>query len=95
MTGVGDLLQRIFARVTRREDGCWTWSGSCPGGPRGRYGVIMVGGKVRNVRRTLYALLRGEPGDRKLVANCQTKGCVNPDHLELTDVTKGGRRAES
>lgn len=85
------LLQRIFEKVQRSEKGCWLWGGSVVGG-RVKYGVISIGGRVRNVRRVLYSILRREPGRYRLESTCNTETCINPEHLVETRLKKGGRK---
>jgi hypothetical protein len=94
LKNANSVLQRVMEKIRRGEDGCWIWEGSTSGG-RKPYGTIMVGGKQRNVRRLLYEILRGAPGEGKLVSSCEADGCVNPDHLVKTEIQKGGRRSES
>jgi hypothetical protein len=87
------ILQRIFERVTRSPEGCWLWGGSVSGGRR-KYGVISYNGRMRNVRRLLYTLLRKEPGRYRLESSCNTETCINPDHLIETKLKKGGRKCK-
>lgn len=60
-------------------DACWLWQR--PTNKHG-YGTVRVGGRSRNVHRTVYEYLRGPvaPG-LVLHHTCEERRCVNPKHL--------------
>jgi hypothetical protein len=70
-------LERFFARVDKRDDGCWEWLGArfTQG-----YGMFYLGGKQRRAHRVLYVWTFGEPG-LPLDHQCDNRWCVNPEHV--------------
>lgn len=89
-------IARFSSQITKRDDGCWEWTGyrTCHG-----YGQMHMGGKggrSARVHRIAYILWRGPiPGSHELDHACHTRDescaggrtcthrrCVNPDHLE-------------
>lgn len=66
-----DPVDRFWANVDKREDGCWDWQSSGF--------VYRVAGKPNSPRRYAWNLLRGETKDF-LYGLCGNKKCVNPDH---------------
>lgn len=69
---------RLIARTEQRGD-CWIWSGALNSG----YGYCTINGENWLVHRFLYEQLRGPIGDGLHLHHvCQTRACVNPDHLE-------------
>lgn len=70
-------LARFWAKVEKRDDGCWEWTG---GRFKKGYGAFWLGGKLRRAHRVLYVWTHGEPG-LGLDHECRNHWCVNPDHL--------------
>ena len=77
-----DLQTRIERSSTPEPNsGCWLWDGvlSTAG-----YGTTCVNGKQTSTHRASYAAFFGEIPEGKLVRHqCDTKSCVNPQHLVL------------
>lgn len=93
----GNPLDRFFAFVEKRDDGCWMWTGPrCPGG----YGQISIGGKKQRAHRFSLRHLGGGVADGQLACHkCDRPWCVNPEHLYAgnyvsngVDAVKRGRR---
>lgn len=73
--------KRFWAKVDKRPDGCWIWTGSTDG--RGRYGSFQYRGRVWRAHRAAYAMLVADPpADCDLDHLCRVTLCVNPAHLE-------------
>ena len=77
------LPRRIEAKIERRPDGCWQWIAFCDGDG---YGHVWYRGAMRKAHRVVYALVVGPiPDGNDLHHSCETKSCVNPDHLSPID----------
>ena len=64
----------------RGENDCWIWKGRT----LRSYGQFYCGGKERRAHRVSWMLAHGEiPKGFEIHHTCQTRGCVNPKHLEL------------
>lgn len=76
----------LQARIERRStpepnSGCWLWDGSL--GAAG-YGTLGVGRRKSSAHRVSYSAFKGEiPNDKIVLHRCDTKSCVNPQHLVL------------
>ncbi len=73
--------ERITKRLTKRRNGCWSWSGAHTGGG---YACVWWNGSQRTLHRVLYERLRG-PVPEGLVLDhvvCEDKSCPNPWHVE-------------
>ncbi len=92
------LKERFMLNVQVDEGtGCWLWTAS-----RGRsgYGQIQIGRKSRNghnspalAHRVSYELFVGPiPEGLQLDHLCETRACVNPDHLEPVTNQENARR---
>lgn len=85
-------LERILARISIRDTGCWEWMGAVSDG----YGNASVNGHSIKVHRFLYENLVGkiqqgyEPDHL-----CRNRRCVNPDHLEIVTHGENVRRGNS
>jgi hypothetical protein len=80
--------ERFWNKV-EKTDSCWLWRGAIT---TTGYGVFQKGRKgelLYRVHRFSFELHFGEIEQGKLVLHkCDTKTCVNPDHLELGDHKK-------
>lgn len=72
--------------------GCWIWQRSR--NSRG-YGVIYFDGRLHLAHRAAWLLAHGEwPDPAKVLDHlCNTKACVNPDHLREVTNSQNLRRA--
>ena len=61
--------------------GCWVWMG----GRNFRIGA--AGSPSHSPHKAAYILFVGDPDDLVPVRECDTHGCVNPDHHYLVDVS--------
>jgi hypothetical protein len=77
------LIERFEAKVVKKSDGCWLWTG---GKTKQGYGYIYDHAEGRNVQahRVSWELANGTKIPKGLVIDhlCRTPRCVNPDHLE-------------
>lgn len=71
----------IYWRTTIEDSGCWLWD--TPHNSHG-YGVASRGGKKIAAHRLSYSHFVGDiqPG-QDVRHKCDSRACVNPDHLEL------------
>lgn len=73
-------LDRFFAKVEKREDGCWIWTGATGGSDPYFYGVFLN----TTAHRVSYEHFIGPIPDGMVVDHlCETKLCVNPDHVRV------------
>lgn len=79
-----NLLEKITANTYEDAD-CLRWMrGNCNGHP-----AIRWDGKTKLVRRALWALVNGPiPAGKVIKCTCESKDCVNLEHLELTTYKK-------
>lgn len=72
-------LDRFLAKVTKRPDGCWEWTGA----RRDGYGRFRHAGKMRAAHRWAYEHFVGPiPDGLDLDHSCRRHWCVNPEHLD-------------
>src|SRR5688572_26249335 len=72
-------FERIKARCTVAESGCWLWTGSRNAWG---YGQASVRGKRWMVHRFMYTHRKGSIADGlDCLHTCDTPACCNPDHL--------------
>lgn len=76
-------IQRLEAKLERRPNGCWNWTGLLD---RDGYGKMKVDGKTVRPHRFAYENARGPiPCGLELDHLCRNPRCANPDHLEAVD----------
>lgn len=83
------------------ESGCWLWVRSCD---TTGYGLVTVAtGKSGSAHREAYRIARGPiPPGHVVCHRCDTRSCINPDHLfvgtqreNMRDASRKGRIASS
>lgn len=82
-------VDRIMARVTVDEGGCWNYPTLNANG----YGIARAAGGSKLVHRVIYEARVGEliPG-MQIDHLCFNKACCNPDHLEQVTPQENLRR---
>lgn len=83
--GSGGHCRGFWAKVRKRDDGCWIWTGYLDKDGAGKFCTV-VDGRSRSFRAPRFAWeqLRGPvPAGHSLVALvCWNRRCVNPAHRE-------------
>lgn len=75
------LLERIDEYSQVQANGCIIWTGAQSGHD---YGVIGVGAKLFHAHALVYELEHGPvPNDYELHHTCDTRLCINVQHLML------------
>ena len=81
--------QTFWSKVNARgtgDDGCWHWTAAKD---KDGYGLFLLDGKLTGAHRVAWELARGPiPEGARVLHICFSKGCVNPDHLELSTERK-------
>lgn len=74
------LKERLLAKVTIANTGCWLWQGHLDDCGYGRIGLK---GANRHAHRVAYELFVGPvPEGLELDHLCRNRNCVNPEHTE-------------
>lgn len=100
MPALGDrvpVLQRFWAKVEQRSDGCWEWIGmrvkpgvKTPNGPD--YGYLWLEGKMVRAHRLAYEFFVGPiPTGAFVLHSCDRPWCVNPAHLRVGTAVDNAR----
>ena len=82
----------LSGKYATAPNGCHVWQRAL--NSRG-YGVVWFDGKVRLAHRVAFLAKHGRwPADDKVTDHaCDTKACVNPDHLRELENWRNVRRA--
>lgn len=74
------LPNSIQKKIARRKNGCWIWRGGVDGNGYGN--IPAKQGGTTSAHRRVYEWLVGPiPDGAVLRHSCDTRRCVNPDHL--------------
>jgi len=75
-----DLNERFWQKVDKTGS-CWIWTGAKL---KTGYGSIRINNRSKRAHRVAYELSIGSiPEDGLILHSCDTKLCVNPDHLRV------------
>jgi hypothetical protein len=74
-----DSLRERFSDKVDTSGDCHIWTGSID--PANGYGRISVGDFSAKAHRVSMVLEGVDISDTRVLHNCHTKACVNPDHL--------------
>lgn len=81
----------FWSRVDKRAGTeCWPWNGTAKG-----YGTFWLSGKKSGAHRIAFALTVCDPGELKVLHQCDNPPCCNPAHLFLGTTLDNSRDAVS
>jgi hypothetical protein len=88
-TSKQDLETRLMSKVEKSNNGCWIWTGAQAGSG---YAQIQMWPKVQRAHRVSYEHFVGPiPKGKLLRHTCDTKLCINPEHLIPGTKAENGR----
>ena len=73
-------VDRFMSHVHKHDSGCWLWTAYCM---KNGYGLFRTSLRHELSHRTSYRLFNGQLDTRDVMHQCDTPGCVNPNHLVL------------
>ena len=74
-------MNKIVENSAIHGSGCWIWQKSLT---HNGYGRSCYNGKEIRAHRLSYLLYKGSiPNDKQIDHTCNTRACVNPEHLRL------------
>lgn len=83
---------RFEAKIRKREDGCWEWTGAKT---KHGYGKFIMGSRRNGTRKFVsahrfsYRFYKGPiPDGMAVMRRCESKSCVSPYHLSVGDQKK-------
>lgn len=84
---------KFAAKVVRRSDGCWDWTGHHDSDGYGRFDIRISTQKTIGAHRFAYLWMKGPIPDGLVLDHlCRNVGCVNPDHVEPVTSAENQRR---
>lgn len=74
------IKHRLYSEVlVGEEDECWPWFGSKD---TDGYGIVRIEGRLYKTHRLSYYIATGDdPGELKILHDCNNCPCCNPKHL--------------
>ena len=87
-------MERLMQKVTINEHGCWLVNQSLD---EDGYHVTSYKGKSVRCHRKVYELVNGDIADNLVCDHyyCNTRNCVNPDHIMVTTSKENTQRGIS
>jgi hypothetical protein len=83
-----NVEDRFWAKVSKRDDGCWIWEGATLNDRYG-YGIFAYKDKNQTAHRVAWQLVKQENVENLILDKlCGTFKCINPDHWGLSSRLK-------
>lgn len=81
--------ERFWDKV-KKTDTCWYWMGATT---TAGYGEFQIDKRTVYVHRWAYTVFKGKiPETLHIDHLCNTRNCVNPDHMEPVTIQENSRR---